>query len=70
VTEALTQAAWAAVRTDIFVAARFRRLKGHLGTKKAITTIAHSLIVAVWHTLTMTSTTNKLGTDYYDRWDP
>jgi transposase len=68
--DALTQAAWAAVRTDTFVSARFRRLKGRLGSKKAIVAIAHSLIVAVWHMLTKDTDYKDLGADYYDRWDP
>ena len=67
---ALGQAAMSAVRTDSFLAARYRRLVGRLGKLKALVAIQHSLLTAVWHMLTNNVGYNDLGSDYYTRLDP
>ncbi|MFB6783611.1 IS110 family transposase [Streptomyces sp. NPDC056352] len=43
------EAAMAAVRTDTFLGARYRRLVKHRGHKKAIVAVARSMLVIVWH---------------------
>ena len=74
----LVEAAWAAVRTDTRLAARYRRLVLRFGgyrspaaKKKAIIAVAHTLLVIVWHVLTTGNTYTDLGPDYYThRLDP
>lgn len=74
----LVEAAWAAVRTDTRLRARYRRLVRRFGgwrnlaaKKKAIIAIAHTLIVIIWHMLTTNTAYADLGTDFYDhREDP
>lgn len=68
--DALTQAAWAASRTDTFLGARFRRLRSRLGAKRAITAVAHSMLIAIWHVLHDDVEFNDLGADWHDRINP
>jgi len=50
---ALTEAALAATRqTDTYLGARYRRLRGRRGHKRALGAVRHSIIVAAWHMLT------------------
>lgn len=49
---ALIQAAWAATRKkESWLANKYQRLKGRLGTKRAIVAIAHKILVSVYHIL-------------------
>lgn len=49
---ALIQAAWAATRKkESWLANKYQRLKGRLGTKRAIVAIAHKILVSVYHML-------------------
>lgn len=74
----LIEAAWSAVKTPGRLQARYRRLVVRFGgwrnpvaKKKAITAIAHTLIVIVWHVLANDTSYTDLGTDFYDhRNDP
>lgn len=67
-TDALTQAAWAAARTkDNYLAARFWRLSGRIGNKKATIAVAHQILVIVWHLLTTASEYEDIGADHYKR---
>jgi len=70
----LVEAAWAAVKADGRLQARYHRLVLRFGgyrspaaKKKAIIAIAHTLIVIVWHVLTTGKTYTDLGPDYYTR---
>jgi transposase len=68
---ALGTAALAAGRTtDTYLAARYRRLRPRLGTKKTIVAIQHSIVVAAWHMLTGDTGYQDLGGDYFTRLDP
>jgi transposase len=49
---ALIQAAWAATRKkESWLANKYQRLKGRIGTKRAIVAIAHKILVSVYHML-------------------
>lgn len=49
---ALIQAAWAATRKkESWLANKYQRLKGRLGTKRAIVAIAHKILISVYHIL-------------------
>ncbi|PWR10732.1 IS110 family transposase [Micromonospora sicca] len=70
------EAAWAAVRTDTRLKARYQRLlrrfggaRNQVAVKKAIVAIAHTLCVIVWHLLHAGVDYTDLGADYYTRRD-
>jgi transposase len=68
---ALGNAALTAGRTkDTYLAARYRRLKPRLGTKKTIVAVQHKIVTAVWHMLTDDAEYHDLGADYFTRLDP
>jgi transposase len=48
---ALTEAAWAAVRSSMHWRTRFERLAERIGEPKAIIAIARKLLVVIWHVL-------------------
>lgn len=56
---ALTQAGWAAGRTQTYLGAQFRRLVKPKGKKRAIVAVGHSILVIAHHML-------RDGTDYVD----
>jgi transposase len=63
--DALCQAAWAAARTkDTFLSAKFRRLAGRIGAKKAVIAIAHTIVLSIWHMHTNTENYHDLGSDH------
>jgi transposase len=65
-TDALTQAAWAAARSrDNFIKARFWRLARRIGKKKAVIATAHQLLTISWHLLATNTPYQDLGADYY-----
>ena len=65
---ALRQAGWAASRTsNTFLSTRYRRLVPRLGPQKAVTAVAHSIIVGYWHMHTTNEPWIDLGTDWYDK---
>jgi transposase len=66
--DALVQAAWAASRSkNTWLAARFWRLARRIGKKKALIGIAHSMVIAIWHTHTNERDYQDLGVDWWDR---
>jgi transposase len=68
---ALGTAAPAAGRTkDTYLAARYKRLKPRLGTKKTIVAIQHKIVTAAWHMLTDDAEYSDPGADYFTRLDP
>jgi transposase len=69
---AMCEAAWAASHTrDTYLAAQYRRFKRRFGTRsegKAIFAVAHTMIVIVWHVLSVDDRTySELGADYFER---
>jgi transposase len=63
----LVQCAHAAARTKgSFLSARYHRLAGRRGKKRALMAVAHSMLVAIWHMLTTGEVFHDLGSDYYD----
>lgn len=74
----LVECAWAAVRTDGRLKARYHRLVLRFGgyrnpaaKKRAIVAIAHTLIVIIWHVLATGTPYTDLGADFYaNRADP
>lgn len=66
----LTEVAWAAVRTeDSYYRAQYNRLARHLGKKKAIKAVGHSILVAIYHILSEGVPHQDLGADYFTRRD-
>ncbi len=65
---ALSQAAWAASRKkDSYFQAQFRRLAGRRGKKRALISVARSLLVVIYHILKKRTTFKDLGSDYFDK---
>jgi len=64
----MVQAAWSAVRTKgTFLKARCHRLAARRGKKRAIVTVAHSMLIGAWHMLTYRQPYQELGGDYFDQ---
>jgi len=67
-TTTMVVAAWTAVRTkDTFLKARYHRLAGRRGKKRAIVAVAHSMLVSAYHMLTHRQPYHELGGDYFDQ---
>jgi transposase len=65
---ALVQAAWGASHVKrSYLAAQYRRLAGRRDRKRALVTVAHSLLVIVYHLLQNRTQYEDLGPDYLDR---
>ncbi|MEU5539707.1 hypothetical protein [Streptomyces sp. NPDC020362] len=65
---AATLAAWQA--KDTYLAARCRRLRPRMATRKTIVAIQHSVVVAAWHMLTLRIGYQDIGSDYFTHLDP
>ena len=70
----LVEGAWAAVRTNGRLRARYHRLVLRFGgyrnpaaKKKAIVAVAHTLIVIIWNVLASDKPYAELGSDFYER---
>jgi transposase len=66
---ALGPAAITAVRANnTYLSARYRRLIGHLGRRRALVAIGHTILIAVWHILGEDLVEyQELGAGYFDR---
>jgi transposase len=65
---ALTQAAWAAThKKGSYFQAKYRRLVGRRGKKRALVAIGHSMLVAIYHILKFQVQYQDLGSDFFDR---
>ena len=65
---ALIEAALAAIRkSDSAFAARYRRIMRHRGHKKAVTAVAHAMLITAYYVLARRIAYLELGADYYDR---
>lgn len=66
--DALTEAAWAASHTkDTYLSALYHKLVPHLGKKKALVAVAHSIAIAIYHILTEGVPYHELGSDYFHK---
>jgi hypothetical protein len=64
----LVQVAWVAARTrNTYLRAQFLRLKSRRGPKKAILTVAASIVTAAYYILKEETTYQELGSDYFER---
>ncbi|MGW1617487.1 IS110 family transposase [Streptomyces sp. NPDC002285] len=64
--QVLGQAALSACRTkDTYLAARYRRLVGRRGRKRALVALQHSLLISIWHMFTHNTEYTDLGGDYF-----
>jgi transposase len=64
----LVESAWPAVRTKgTFLKARYHRLAARRGKKRAIVAIARSMLVSIWHMLTLRQPYQELGEDFLDQ---
>jgi len=67
----LIEAATAASRTkDTYLQAQYQRLRARRGHARAITALAHSMLVATWHILTTGEVYRDPGGDYFAKRDP
>jgi len=68
---ALVEAAWAAQNTrDSYLCARYRRLIGRRGKKRALLAVGHTLLVIIYHILKNRVDYQDLGPDYFLRLEP
>jgi transposase len=70
----LVEIAWAAVRHEGYLKSLFRRhvlrnggYRSKAARNKAIITVAHAILVIIWHVLTTGKPYDDLGPDYFDR---
>jgi transposase len=70
----LVEIAWAAIRHDGYLRSLYRRhvmrnggYRSRPARNKAIITVAHAIVVIIWHVLTTGKPFNDLGADYFDR---
>jgi transposase len=64
---ALLEAAHAAIHTDSYLAAYYRRIARRRGPNKAAVAVAHSMVVTAWHMLTSGEPYVDPGADYFQR---
>ncbi|WP_010582139.1 transposase [Schlesneria paludicola] len=63
----LSEAAWGASQTQTsYFAAQYRRLAPRRGKKRALITVAHSLLIVIYHVLKEHKDYQDLGRDYFD----
>jgi transposase len=68
---ALTEAAWAAGRTkNSYLGAQYRRLAARRGKKRALTAVAHTLLVIFYHLLKAEVPYKDLGPDFFNKLKP
>jgi transposase len=70
----LVEIAWAAVRHDGYLKSLYHRhvtrnggYRSRSARNKAIITVAHAVLVIIWHVLTTGKPYHELGADYFDR---
>ena len=64
---ALGEAAWAASRTrNTYLAAKYKRIAGRRGKKRAIVAVGHSMLTAAYHILKDNTPYRDLGPDHFD----
>ncbi|HME32811.1 MAG TPA: hypothetical protein VKG65_08685 [Terriglobales bacterium] len=65
---ALCEAAWVASKAkNSYLAAQFRRLTATRGTKRAIITVAHTILTGGYHMLKRGTVYQELGANYFDQ---
>lgn len=68
---AISEAIMGALRTDSFLAARYKRLIRRMPKKKALVATGNTMLTIIWHLLADPETTyHDLGGDYYEHRDP
>ena len=64
----LCQAAWAASRKkNSYLSAQFKRLATRRGIKRALTAVAHSILIIAYNMMRRAESYHELGADYFDR---
>ncbi|HEY1848565.1 MAG TPA: transposase [Opitutaceae bacterium] len=70
----LVEIAWSAVRHEGYLRSLYRRhvlrnggFRSPLAKNKAIMTVAHAILVIIWHVLSTGKPYSDLGADYFDR---
>lgn len=68
---AISEAVMGAIRTDSFLAARYKRLIRRMPKKKALTATGNTMLTIIWHLLASPDATyHDLGSDYHERRNP
>jgi transposase len=66
----IVQAAQSASRSkDTFFAAQYERISIRRGANRAKVAVAHSMLIAIWHMLTLHEPYKDLGGDYYNQFN-
>jgi transposase len=65
----LVEAAKGAMKTESYLAAQYRRLKGRRGAKKAAVAVGHTILVIAYHLIKDGTTYEELGANYFDERD-
>ena len=70
----LAEIAWAAIRHPGYLKSLYRRhvmrnggYRSKTARNKAIITVAHAILVIIWHVLATGTPYDDLGADYFDR---
>lgn len=63
----LIQAAQSCIRTDTYLGAQYHRLVPRRGKHKAVTAVAHSILVIIYHVLNDKVPYRELGPDHFSR---
>lgn len=67
----LCQAAWAAARSSgSYFGEQYRRITARRGKKRAIMSVAHSLLVTIYHMLKNQTEYQELGANWFDQLNP
>jgi transposase len=65
---ALSEAAWAAGHTKkTYLGAQYRRLARHIGKKRAIIAVGHSILKIIYYVMRDRVSYRELGADFFDR---
>jgi hypothetical protein len=51
---------------NTYLSARYRRLIGHTGRRRALVAVGHKILIAVWYILHDGVGYHELGADYFD----
>ena len=65
----LVQCAWAAIRNNGYLKAKYHRVRAKAGKMKAIIAVAREMLVAIYHMISKRQTYKDLGADYFEKRD-
>ncbi len=63
----LVESAWTQTRSKTYLAAQYHRIARRRGKKRALVSVAHSLLIVIYFILKTRMPYRELGADYFDR---